>query len=343
MTKKSNLQEVATLANVGIATVDRVLNERGGVSVATSHKVLLAARQLNLNRILPELYRQPLQIEVILSANKTYFFERLNHYFSQNASGMGYQRIVLHRTLISESVPEKLAQHLERCANQRHGVIVFAQDHPAIYRAIKTCHQQGVAVVTLATDLPGAHRLCHVGIDQKQAGGVAGRLMGNMLRSSGEVIMISGRTDYLAHRQRIEGFRNVMVRLKPTILLQNVLVGDDKEEQISQLLQEKLAGSHNVIGIYNTGAGNRVISQVMQQFGLAGKCAYITHELHRTTRQLLQQDILSYTLDQDPQQQVLLSLQLLLNYLESHQIPDLYQSGKVGLSIYMAENCGDAE
>lgn len=339
MTRKTNLKDVAALAKVGIATVDRVLNERGGVSVATSHKVLQAARQLNLNRTLPRLYRQPLQIEVILSASKTYFFERLNHYFMQTAEGIGYQRIVVHRTFIPESVPEKLARHLESCAGQRHGVILFAQDHPAIYRAIEKCHQQGVAVVTLATDLPGAQRLCHVGVDQAQAGSVAGRLMGNMLTSPGEVIMISGRTDYVAHRQRISGFRDVIRRVQPAVRLQDVLAGDDKDEQIASLLQAKLAKSHNIVGIYNTGAGNRVVSQVMQQFGIAGQCAYITHELHPTTRQLLQQDILTYTLDQDPQQQVRLSLRLLINYLESQQRPELYQSGKVALTIYMAENC----
>jgi LacI family transcriptional regulator len=36
-----------------------------------------------------------------------------------------------------------------------------------------------VPVITLVTDLPGA-RLCHVGIDQQQAGRTAGRMMGLM-------------------------------------------------------------------------------------------------------------------------------------------------------------------
>ena len=37
---KAGLQDVARLAGVGVATVDRVLNERGNVSPATARRVI---------------------------------------------------------------------------------------------------------------------------------------------------------------------------------------------------------------------------------------------------------------------------------------------------------------
>ena len=43
---RAGLQDVARLAGVGIATVDRVLNERGNVSPATARRVIEAAREL---------------------------------------------------------------------------------------------------------------------------------------------------------------------------------------------------------------------------------------------------------------------------------------------------------
>ena len=49
--KKNTLIKVAELAGVGIATVDRVLNERGGVRPETVRKVLRAARQAGLQRL----------------------------------------------------------------------------------------------------------------------------------------------------------------------------------------------------------------------------------------------------------------------------------------------------
>jgi LacI family transcriptional regulator len=72
-----SLKEVARRAGVGLATVDRVLNERGGVAPETVHRVLQAAREIGLKRILPEEHRHPWQIELLLSSNDSFFFKQL--------------------------------------------------------------------------------------------------------------------------------------------------------------------------------------------------------------------------------------------------------------------------
>ena len=55
------------MAGVGTATVDRVLNERGNVSVDVADRVLSAAKGLNLRRVLPGTYRRTLRAEVLLA------------------------------------------------------------------------------------------------------------------------------------------------------------------------------------------------------------------------------------------------------------------------------------
>ena len=67
--KNISLAVLARQIGVGVATVDRVLNERGGVSPQTTRKVLQAAREAGLKRILPEEHRFPWQVEVFLSSN----------------------------------------------------------------------------------------------------------------------------------------------------------------------------------------------------------------------------------------------------------------------------------
>ena len=68
---RARLADVARLAGVGIATVDRVLNERGNVSPATARKVIEAARQLALPRTLPMPYRRGLRVEVMMARRET--------------------------------------------------------------------------------------------------------------------------------------------------------------------------------------------------------------------------------------------------------------------------------
>ena len=64
--RNDRLEDIASHAGVGMATVDRVLNERGGVSQKTVAKVLVSAKALGARRILPSEGRRHLVIEAVL-------------------------------------------------------------------------------------------------------------------------------------------------------------------------------------------------------------------------------------------------------------------------------------
>jgi LacI family transcriptional regulator len=324
--KTITLETLAELAGVGVATVDRVLNERGGVSPRTTQKVLQAAREAGLKRILPEEHRHAWQIEVLLSGNDSFFFKQLAIDFAAISTRLGYRRIVLHRTFVPESRPDKLA------------TIVFAHVHPAIYEALQLCKQRDVPVITIVTDLPGAERLCHVGINQLQAGRTAGLMMGSMIKQQGEVIVVSGRFEYRAHQQRIQGFRDVLEERFPQITLREVLAGQESRITISKLLEKQLAQSANVVGLYNTGLGNTEISQALARHRLTDSCTLITHELYSTTKALFAKKALALTLDQNTVRHAQLAVDILLGYLEQGDVPEDFDRGKVTFMVYTQEN-----
>lgn len=336
--KKITLEALAKQAGVGVATVDRVLNERGGVSPATTRRVLQAAKEAGLKRLLPDEHRQPWQIELLLSSSDAFFFHQLLQDFSQLAGKLGYAHITLHRTLIAEAEPEMLAAQIIKSAARRDGIIIFAHEHPAIFAALEQCQQQQVPVITLVTDLPGAARLCHVGINQRQAGRTAGLLMGNMLNGAGDIIIISGRFDYLAHRQRVEGFSEVIDSKFPHLRVHKVLAALDDRQQVGRLLEEQLYRSRELHGIYNTGLGNREIADVLARHRLLKKSLFITHELYPTTRQLLAEEAVVLTLDQNTREHAQRALTLMLEKLEWQKSPDEYQDGKVEFRLYTREN-----
>ena len=124
--KNISLAMLARQIGVGVATVDRVLNERGGVSPQTTRKVLQAAREAGLKRILPEEHRFPWQIEVFLSSNDSFFFPQLAQDFAAVADSLGYRRLTLHRTFVPESQPTTLARRIARSCQQRQGIIAAA-------------------------------------------------------------------------------------------------------------------------------------------------------------------------------------------------------------------------
>lgn len=336
--KTFTLEMLAERAGVSLATIDRVLNERGGVSPRTVQKVLEAAREAGLKRILPEEHRHAWQIEVLLSGNDGFFFRQLASDFSAIATALGYRRLVLHRTFVPESCPDRLAVLIEERSKIRDALIIFAHEHPAVYQALQYCRKRGVPVVTLVTDLPGAHRLCHVGIDQLQAGRTAGLMMGSLIRQQGDVIVVSGRCEYRAHQQRIQGFGEVLKQRFPDLILREVLPGQESRITISRLLERELVQSAQVVGLYNTGLGNTEISETLARHRLTHACTLITHELYSTTKALFARNALALTLDQNTARHAQLSVDILLNYLENGETPEEYSSGKVNFMIYTQEN-----
>ncbi|MGJ0193836.1 LacI family DNA-binding transcriptional regulator [Pantoea sp. RRHST58] len=336
--KTTTLEKLAEQAGVSLATIDRVLNERGGVSPRTTQKVLKAAREAGLKRILPEEHRQAWQIEVLLSGNDAFFFRQLASDFSAIATALGYRRIVLHRTFVPESCPDRLAVLIEERSKTRDALIVFAHEHPAVYQALQCCKQRGVPVVTLVTDLPGAQRLCHVGINQLQAGRTAGLMMGSLIKQRGEVIVVSGRIEYRAHQQRVQGFRDVLEERFPEVKLREVLVGQESRITISKLLEKQLMQATQVAGLYNTGLGNTEISEALARHRLTHTCTLITHELYSTTKALFAKKALALTVDQNTARHAQLSVDILLNYLEQGKTPEEYHSGNVTFMLYTQEN-----
>lgn len=336
--KKLTLQMLAKMAGVGVATVDRVLNDRGGVSPEMMRRVLNAAREADLKRYLPEEHKQPWQIEAFLSSNPSSFFQRLNNDLSAVASHLGYQSLTLHRTFIPESQPEILAQRIIASSEKRDGLIVFGHDHPLIHDALAHCHARGIPVVTFVTDIPDARRLCHVGINQYQAGRTAGLLMSKTINTTGDVIMVSGRIDYRAHCQRIEGFRSAMATHAPQVKLREALAGLDQRDTIRSLLDSTLSMSSDVAGVYNTGVGNTEVRDILQKHHRLCVCAFITHELYSITKAMLQEGSVDFTLDQNVHQHARLSIELLLSHLETGYQPALYDDGKVDLKIVTCEN-----
>lgn len=76
---KPNYRDIARQAGVGTATVERVLNGRGGVRPELVEKVISAARRLNYPRKLPETHRGLLRIEALMVRPDTTFYRRLSH------------------------------------------------------------------------------------------------------------------------------------------------------------------------------------------------------------------------------------------------------------------------
>ena len=150
--RKVRLEDIAKHAGVGLATVDRVLNEGGGVSERTVTRVINIARELGTKCILPTSNWRQLSIEAVFARNAKAYSERLNQSLAAVNKLVDYP-VTIHRTHFDANDPGRLVKHPHTAANRRDGIILFASDLPVIAGAVRDLVDK-ISIVTISTDIP---------------------------------------------------------------------------------------------------------------------------------------------------------------------------------------------
>lgn len=216
---------MARLAGVGLATVGRVLNERGGVSAGTARRVIEAARRLGLRRSLPGLYSRLVRVEALLARSETPLFARLTQAFARVAAGLD-RSVALLRSTLDQSDPRAVARRIR--AAGANGLIVYCEEHPATQEAIASATAAGTPVICPVTDVPDSPRIAHVGIDHRKAGRTAGFFAARTARRPGPALVVTNGLGYRGHKERLAGFREGLAAHAPEMPVADVLRADDR-------------------------------------------------------------------------------------------------------------------
>ncbi len=154
---KPTARDVAKAAGVSPATVDRVLNNRGGVFREKERLVLDAARRLRLDRALDQRLAKSLSVGVLLQAPENPFHAAVQSEF--RAANRSYSHLNLTFFLYHAN-PTDQAQIIRqiRDLGARHDALVLTCPHsPDIAQAARA-EARNKPVVTFATDIRDSGR-----------------------------------------------------------------------------------------------------------------------------------------------------------------------------------------
>lgn len=310
--KTPRFLEIAKAAGVSPSTVDRVLNERGSVSAGAREKVVTAAKQLGVPRVLPQTQHGLIHLDVLLPDNNTPFFRRLNIAL-QRSIEMLDKRIVVHRSLLPEHKNSVIANAILHPPYRRQGLILAAPDTEPVREALRAITAQGESAVAVVTNIQNVPALKYAGIDNYRAGRTAGYFIGHLSSSTGRVIILSSRTDYQGHTDRTAGCRQVLERFAPRLYCDSRTIETyDDPDRCYLAVASALRSGEPIVGIYNSGAGSPGIEAALRKYDAASKVCWVTHEMSDDHCQYMRQGMLDLVIDQDPDSQIITALQHLL-------------------------------
>jgi len=338
--RRTTLVDVADVAGVSLATVDRVFNHRPGVSPRTAERVEQALVRLGY-RPDPAAVRLARGIQYqfcfVLPAGTNSFMNLLAGQVERTLIALADQQAYGDIIRVDVFDPNVLADTLRGLIGRYHGVAIVALDHPLVRDAINALVDSGVSVVTLVSDVPNSRRHRFVGIDNSAAGRTAGTLMGRFAGSrSGPVGMIAGSLALRDHVERMFGFQQVIGSEYPSLRSLPALEGRDDTDLCQAVAAKLLAEQPDLVGIYSIGAGNRGIADALKEAGRDRDVIFIGHELTDHSRRYLMQGTMAAILNQDPGHEARSAARILL--AQCANLPVVDDQERIRIDIFLRDN-----
>lgn len=334
--KRATLKDIAALAGVGTATVERALHSRGNVRPETCRRILTIARDLEYFPTLPDLHQGVLRIDVLLVRPETLFYARLSQAFKTLAASLG-KDIQVHRNFVGEADIAAFVARIRDAPYRRSALVIACPSHPDILEALYHVASDGLPVIQIVTrNLPG---LPYVGIDNHAAGRTAALCLTRSLsQRSGSLLALCHSMTYANHRERIEGFSDFLSgQAAQQHRLADILFDGDDPDEAARLLHQAILDNPDLIGVYTAGGDNLRIGEVLRRHRQRSLC-WIGHEVNPVTRACLIDGTMSFAIDQTPETQAGLALHLSLQKLGI--IPALIGFDPPQFRLVTSENIG---
>ena len=335
------INDIARVAEVSLATVDRVLNARPGVREVTVRKVNEAIAELGYVRdtAAANLARGRIyNFTFILPANDNEFISQLEAQIEMLARGLRHERTKLSVVRVAAFDPMALAGAIDAIdPKQVDGVAIFGPETPSVRDSIAHLKSHGVTVVSLVSDIPSSERDNYIGVDNIAAGRTAAQLLGRFLGpTSGKVLVLTGSMLARDHLERRLGFDEVMARDFPHLDILASLEGRDDPDLIQRLLPDAFAENPDVIGIYSSAAGNDGLLRHFDAHAVAHRPVVVAHELTPLSRAALSQGRFDAVISQDSGHLVRSAVRIMR--ANSDQMPINPAQERIRIDIYLKEN-----
>ncbi|MEM9522487.1 MAG: LacI family DNA-binding transcriptional regulator [Pseudomonadota bacterium] len=338
--EKPTVNDIARVAGVSLATVDRVLNARPGVRSATIEKVQRAIIELRYVRdtAAANLARRRMyNLLFILPDTRNEFVQALQRQIAEQASELINDRTRLQMVAAAPFDSKEIVAILDRVRpGETDGVAVFGPETPSVRDAVKRARDRGIAVVSLVSDLPSSDRDHFVGIDNVSAGRTAAQLMGRFVRRRGRILVITGSRLARDHLERRQGFDMVMAERFPHLSVLASVEGRDDPGLVYEMVSKIFENHPDLCGIYSSAAGNEGLIQYLRQSDPSEDIAVIAHELTPMSRRALHEGIFDALISQDTGHLVRSAVRLLRATADN--VPYNAAQERIRIDIYVREN-----
>lgn len=326
------IKEIAEMAGVHRATVDKVLHNRVGVSDEVRQKVQSIINELEYTpnpagRVLQKQGRVYRIAAVLVDVDALSFLKDGIERGIRKQVGFDIH-IEYHITKFQDTEGQEAILHgvIEQKVD---GIIINPINSERIRAAIDRAAEAGIPVVTANSDIEGSKRLCYVGLNGARASRVAGRLMGQFLGGSGKIAIISSaiatenNNYFVTIRER--GFTDFIHRQYPDIEIVDCVESFEDSWITYEKTLDILQRYPDLKGLYITCGGVAEVGRALCRSGRSRTVVVLSFEDYPQILELIRDDVIDCTLASELLRQGELPVSIIMDYLVFGKKPESEQ------------------
>lgn len=214
------------------------------------------------------------------------------------------------------------------------GIAISSASTDALAPLINRAVEMGIPVVTYNTDNPSSNRLAFAGQDLVQSGREAGELMAKVLGGNGNVLITTLDAAAQWSLDRESGAREALANYPGIKVVSTVNTGTEPQ-QIYASIENAMLANPNVDGILSLECcSTPAAGEYVKRNNLASQVKVVGFDLLPATVGLVQEGIVSATIDQNPEQQGFEAVRMLVDALHSQTVADV----DTGVKVYDIDN-----
>ena len=305
------VKEIALRANVSLATVDRVLHNRTGVSDATRQKI---------QQIIKELNYQPNILARVLASRKAYHFAVLIPKVSEETAfwqaplkgiekaeaEIGQYGIKISKFFFDQNDKKSFVEASRQILETKvDGIIMAPSFIEESINFTNTCKQLQIPYVFINSDIPTQDSLCYIGPELFKSGYLAGNLASYGKIDTGKILVVNISKE-IANQHHLlrkeEGFRKYFQDKDNSIPIIKVDIHQTEyravEAHLSRLLQEH----PDISIIFVTNSRVSTVAKYLEKTGRKG-LLLIGYDYLPENIEYLRKEIINFLICQKPEKQ----------------------------------------
>ena len=134
-----------------------------------------------------------------------------------------------------------------------------------------------------------------------------------MAARPGRALVVTNDLGFRGHAERVEGFRDGLARAAPDLPIAAVLQGRDAADRSARLVTTALREHPDIVAVYNSGGAVAAVAGALAKRDPEHRIVHIGHELNAVTATLLQEGVMTVTIDQAFELQARRAVEVLLH------------------------------